>query len=66
LYLKADTQLDKTSVEGTMGGPLFIVPESRDREKEECDSEAKWCFTWKAFHENISYDVRLILVFDFM
>lgn len=47
LYLKADTQLDKTSVEGTMGGPLFVVPESRDREKDECDSEAKWCFTWK-------------------
>lgn len=47
LYLKSDTDLGKTSIEGTMGGQLFVVPEPPYREKDYCASDAKWCFKWK-------------------
>ncbi|CAC5400840.1 unnamed protein product [Mytilus coruscus] len=48
LYLKIDTgHEDQTSLAGNIGGDLFVVPGSDERGKDECKSDAKWCFTWK-------------------
>lgn len=50
LYLKADTDLDETSIVGGMGGALFVDSELDERQFDECaahDQETKWCFTWK-------------------
>ncbi|XP_052099953.1 myogenesis-regulating glycosidase-like isoform X2 [Mytilus californianus] len=48
LYLKIDTgHEDQTSLAGSIGGDLFVVPGSDERGIDKCKSDAKWCFTWK-------------------